>query len=87
MSFEVFLKWSGAIGLVLDIIGAYLIYKFGLPEEVSKSGTVNLVIEEEDPEEIEKARKYDKLSKLGFYILIAGFILQLVSSVNTNMRQ
>jgi hypothetical protein len=75
------IKWIAPIGLILDIIGAYLIFKYGLPEELSRTGATFIITEEEDPDEIVKAKKYDKLSKLGFRLLIVGFLLQLISSI------
>lgn len=76
-----FIKYIGAIGLILDIMGAYLIFKYGLPEEVSRTGSIGLILEQEDEEEKAKGKKYDKFSKIGFYLLILGFVFQLVSSI------
>lgn len=80
---EFFIKYIGAIGLILDIIGAYLIFKYGLPEEVSRTGSIGLILEQEDEEEKEKGKKYDTFSKIGFYLLILGFIFQFVSSIKS----
>jgi hypothetical protein len=85
MNSEDIIKWFGPIGLILDIIGAYLIFKYGLPEEVSKTGSINLVLEKVEPKEVEKAKKFDRLSKIGFYLLILGFIFQLISSLKSNL--
>jgi hypothetical protein len=81
MNIEDIIKWFGPIGLILDIIGAYLIFKYGLPEELSRTGATFIVTEEENADEIVKAKKYDKLSKLGFRLLIVGFLFQLISSI------
>lgn len=77
------IKILGPFGLILDIAGAYLIFKFGLPEEISRTGSGFLVIAGENPEEIAKAKKYDKFSKIGFYLLIFGFVFQLISSIKS----
>lgn len=86
MSFTEAIKWLGSVGLFLDIIGAFLIYKYGLPEEVSRTGLISRAVEQEDPEEVEKGKRYDRLSKIGFFLLILGFIFQLVSSIKTNVQ-
>ncbi len=85
MSFTEIIRWLGSIGLILDIVGAFLIYKYGLPEEVSRTGSVSLVLEQEDIEEKEKGKRYDCLSKIGFSLLILGFVFQLISSIKSNL--
>ena len=85
MSYTEVIKWLSPIGLILDIIGAVFIYKYGLPEEVSRTGSINLVLEQEDEEEIEKGKRFDRLSKIGFYLLIVGFLFQLISSIKSNL--
>lgn len=84
MSWIDFIKWFSPIGLLLDIIGAILIYKYGLPEEVSRSGTTVIIMEQEDEDEKLKALKYDKCSRIGFWLLIIGFMFQLISSIYYN---
>lgn len=68
------------IGLFLDIGGAILIWKFGLPEEVYRSGRVPAIYNPATPEETAKIKKYDRLSKLGVIALIFGFALQFVGT-------
>ena len=75
------LKLLSPIGLMMDIIGAYLIFKFGLPEEISRTGSDYLVFNSGNPEEKALAAKYDKYSKIGFRLLMLGFILQLIPSI------
>ena len=67
-------------GLVLDIIGATLLWKFGLPAEISRTGATFLATEGVDQSEVAKARRYDRASSLGFLFLVAGFVLQLWSN-------
>jgi hypothetical protein len=86
MNYIYLIKLSSPIGLILDIIGAILIYKYGLPEEVSRSGTTVIIMEQEDEDEKLKALKYDKYSRKGFWSLIMGFIFQLISSIYYNFN-
>lgn len=69
-----------SIGLVLDIAGALLLWKYGLPEHLSREGHVYFVLNEIDEEEKAKAKKYDRWSHAGLSLLILGFGLQLVSN-------
>lgn len=69
-----------SIGLVLDIAGALLLWKYGLPESISREGHVHLVLEKNNEEEKAKAKKYDRWSRLGLFLLVSGFFLQLVSN-------
>lgn len=70
-------------GLVLDIAGAALVWKFGLPLEISRSGFQYRITEGIDHVEAAKARRYDRLSALGFLLLVVGFGLQLWSNFLT----
>ena len=67
-------------GLVFDILGAILLFKFGLPEDVSRSGHTYLVLEQEDSNEKAKGVFYDRWGKVGLVSLIIGFLLQAVSN-------
>ena len=65
-------------GLMLDIIGAILIFLYGLPEALSRKGHQHIITEQEDHAEVLKAKKYDFRARIGLALLIAGFVLQLV---------
>jgi hypothetical protein len=69
-----------SIGLVLDIIGAILLIKYGIPNKIDPEGTVHLDLEGEDQSEIKKARIYQKWSNMAISLIILGFVLQLISN-------
>ena len=69
-----------SIGLVCDIIGALLIWRYGLPEAISRVGVVYRSVTQVDPTEIDKARRYDCIARCGIALLVGGFALQLVSN-------
>ena len=73
-------KLVNSIGLICDVIGALLIWKYGLPEAISRSGAVHIIAEQSDDDEIAKAKTFDRWARLGIALLIFGFILQLVSN-------
>lgn len=68
------------IGLLLDIIGAILLFKFGLPASISREGHIHLITEQVDEEEKKKGKLYDKWGKIGLGLLVIGFIFQLISN-------
>lgn len=70
-----------SLGLILDIIGAYLLFRFGLPPSIDRTGANHLVGGGTDNEEVEKGKLYDSRSAIGFELLIFGFVLQLVSDI------
>jgi preprotein translocase subunit SecF len=69
-----------SIGLVCDIIGAVIIWRYGLPESIDRQGATHIISEQIDEAEKAKAQRYDCLAKFGVGILIFGFFLQLVSN-------
>ncbi|MBC7557527.1 MAG: hypothetical protein H7195_11265 [Chryseobacterium sp.] len=69
-----------SIGLVFDIIGVILLFKYGLPSEVSKTGAIGLIMEQTDESEVAKWRKYNLFSKIGLSFILVGFLFQLVSN-------
>jgi hypothetical protein len=73
-------KIINSVGLLCDIIGAVLLFKYGLPENITRTGVNYLITEEEDTDEIKKAKGYDLWARVGLILLIVGFILQLVSN-------
>jgi hypothetical protein len=53
---------------------------YGLPETISRSGHTLIATEDNDEEEIQKAKRYDYIGKWGLIVLIVGFVLQLISN-------
>lgn len=69
-----------SFGLLLDIVGVMLIWRFGLPEPILRSGAKYLITGMIDEKEKEKAEHFHTLSKVGLGLVIIGFVLQLVSN-------
>lgn len=68
------------IGLVFDLIGVIMLFKYGLPENIDKSGAVYFVTGSKDKDEIQKAKKYERLSYIALTCIIIGFSLQLAAN-------
>jgi hypothetical protein len=80
------LRWFSVAGLVLDVIGAIMLWRYGLPEEISRAGAQALILEQHDPAEQARARRYDRWARVGLTLLILGFVLQLVGAWPTTRR-
>jgi hypothetical protein len=70
-----------SLGLLLDIFGVLLLWKFGLPPSIRRGGPQYLMLEGADEEEAAKAEKYDRYGQCGIGLLVLGFMLQLVGNV------
>lgn len=69
------------IGLLLDITGVIILFKYGLPADVNPYGHTYLIAEQEDDQEKIKAKKYKKLSRMALTLIIIGCLFQASSSV------
>ncbi len=69
-----------ASGLTLDLVGALLLWKYGLPEAVSRDGAIRLVCEQRDDAEAAKARRYDRFATVALALVTIGFGLQLLAT-------
>lgn len=67
-------NWISAIGLLLDIAGAMLLFFFGLPPT---AGT-----EYSSEFSKEKIEQYKKIAKWGLTLMIIGFMLQFISTIS-----
>ena len=69
-----------SFSLLLDILGAITIFKFGIPEKIDKNGHQYLILEQTNEVEAKKAKYYEIYSYIGLTMLLFGFILQLISN-------
>lgn len=82
------MQYVTQIGLILDILGVIILFKYGMPSEYIKLEDLSsgLIIDDADDAEIEKIKKKNKLifimSRIGLVFLILGFILQFIGSMN-----
>jgi hypothetical protein len=69
-----------SLGLLFGALGAFLIWKFGLPASIDRAGAIHIITEQRDEEEVKLAKKYDFRSGVGFWLIILSFLFQLVSN-------
>jgi hypothetical protein len=68
------------IGLILDIAGALLLWRFGLAPSIDRSGTTHIITEQVDEAEVRKGKRYDRFGRTGIALLVLGFVFQLASN-------
>lgn len=68
------------IGLGLDIVGAVLLWRFGIPRDIDPSGRVYIATADLDQGEIVAGRRFRRLERSGIGFLIVGFVLQLAAN-------
>lgn len=70
------------IGLLLDIAGVLVLFKYGLPSKVRPVGGLNLGESEEDKKERENLNsKIVIKARIGLTLLILGFVFQFYGSM------
>ena len=71
-----------SVGLLVDIVGVALVYKFGLQADVRETGGTEILWGGGKSEEEAKGehRHYKRMSRFGLVCLIIGFALQLISN-------
>ncbi len=73
-----------ALGLSLDIIGVLLLFFYGLPPKINRDGANFLLVRtgsEEEEQEVRKAARNKVLSTIALWLIIGGFVLQLIGTV------
>ena len=70
------------IGLILDIIGAILLYKYGLPSTITRNQPT-LLVRNYTKKETRQMIVCILLSHVGIIFLISGFVLQFIGNVKT----
>lgn len=67
------------IGLILDIVGVIILFRYGLPSVETKNLHL-LVTRHPDEKQKRQNRIAERMAKTGLYSLIAGFIFQIIGT-------
>ena len=68
------------LGLSFDIIGVCLLFKFGLPENISREGYNYMAWDNNNYKEKQKAKFYDRMSFVALFFIVIGFVFQIISN-------
>jgi len=79
------INWLASIGLVLDIIGAIILFMYGLPSKAKSHGGALILEENPSDKKFRDAenKKIERWANIGLILIIAGFLFQLVA---TNLK-
>lgn len=69
------------LGLLLDIIGVILVWKFGVPNNIRPEGESFLLIGKGNKKEIQKTKIYKIWQTIGLILIILGFVFQFVGNI------
>jgi hypothetical protein len=69
-----------SVGLAMDLSGALLLWRFGLPEALRRDRAESLICEQRDEAEVVKARLCDRWSTAALCLMSIGFGLQLLAT-------
>jgi hypothetical protein len=70
----------GTIGLLLDICGAYLIFRHGIPPQPDRSALDHLLLSSvPDEDRRRRIAEHDRKARYGLRLLITGFIFQAIA--------
>ena len=84
-----FLKWFPSVGLLLDCVGAFLLFRHGDANRKFGLSVVSMGLLDEEPEKSPRrmAEKNNlRWEKIGFGLILLGSALQLASSVVGNLQ-
>ena len=71
------IKLLGISGLIFDLVGVILLFRYGMPYRVSNpEGTSSLLLEGNDPDIVITDSHYTMLGTFGLVLIIAGTGLQ-----------
>jgi hypothetical protein len=74
-------------GFLLEVIGAYLLYRYGVPKHVLTDSPFGAVgAKEARPKKEAENLQYRKNSRLGFGLMCIGFIAQFAYSLYQYLR-
>lgn len=59
----------------LGFAGTVLIYLYGVPRQIDTKGSIYLVCEEQDSQEIDKIKRFKFLGNLGLLLIALSFVL------------
>lgn len=66
-----------ALGATASFSGGILLWVYGIPNRINRDGHSYLRLKQHDEEMKKQSRFYDRMSRLGLFLLIAGFVIQL----------
>jgi hypothetical protein len=70
-------RWLNLTGLFLELVGVFILFRYGMPFHVPTHGTITLIIERRDLQAVALERRYELLGYVGLGLLVGGTLLQM----------
>ncbi len=68
------------IGLVLNLVGVIILFRYGMPYHVPTGGAVHIITEQIDTAEKALESRYEIFGYFGLVAIVAGTALQIVGA-------
>lgn len=69
---------SSIVGLVANLIGVIILFRYGMPFHVPRKGQSSLLLEGIDHESLKKEACYTILGHVGLILIVVGTLFQVV---------
>ena len=70
-----------SIGLVLNLVGVLVLFRYGMPYRVRTEGRINRTIRQKDEGENVLEVEWDNLGQLGLGAVLFGTVFQIVGAI------
>jgi hypothetical protein len=71
-------------GLMLSLIGVFLLFRYGMPYRVRTDGKTEKTVKLADADEKSRLEKrYDRLGKFGLFLIVVGTVCQIYVGIVT----
>jgi len=74
-------------GLVMNLAGVILLFRYGMPYRVRSEGLSYYVTETADKDKLAAERRYDLLGKLGLVLIVLGTLAQITATLEINVSK
>jgi hypothetical protein len=71
--------WS-IIGLVTNLVGVVLLFRFGIPYYVRTDGSISLILESKDADQARREKIADRIGWAGLGLVVLGTICQILGA-------
>ncbi|MDX2002317.1 MAG: hypothetical protein SFW35_07785 [Chitinophagales bacterium] len=79
---ETFFQILTVFGQILEILGAWLLYKYGISRHIQDSSVLRVGTLADEKREQADNLQYVQLSRFGFLLVLIGFTLQFFQSMH-----
>jgi hypothetical protein len=68
------------LGLVLNLVGVIVLFRYGMPFHVPTGGAINMILEQSNPAAKALERRYEIVGYFGLIAIVVGTGMQIVGA-------